>query len=1095
MTLYLLTSLVGCLPWATKAKKNTSPPPGKVGTATQTAININTQTYGILPSVRVSGLTLTINPLSLSFGSTPIGTPLTLGINVCDTTDSKCTIPALFPITNIGVTPAADTVDASNPFSSQTNCPASLNPGAVCTVTVTFNPIAASTYSNGTLVISYNGAGSPVSVPLTGTGTSPTVPTLSSVAISPTSATITTGATQSYILTGTYSDSSTKVLGNGGTGVRWSVTGGSAATVTFDAGGLCTTGFATSNPCTARTVTVGDFIGAVESAPPGDTLTCSDTLGDTFSYTANFSGTSLQQFCIASAKATGSNTISLGQSGSGNEYGFDFQFTGTNGATQDNGLPSGIALVNPGAATNAVTTGNFTLSSAGDLIISYLRDVGSTAFTAGSGYTYLGGSQANGCNTNVTLCVEYKLGASSGTNAATWTDSASTTSWRVGAMAITVGTSQVATINQQGTVTPTTTGTTTVYGNSGSITQKDLCASAASGVTSLTCQIAYNTAKDTNVILIGWNDATAAISSVSDSSGNTYTLSSAHTQGNGLSSYIYYSQGILASGLNTITVNWSGGGATTPSIQIFELGGLIGGVDTAGAANTSTALCQPSAITTTNQYDIGIGFAVTGLGQVVSSVPPNGPDGGTIFQGNDSNGNSAVILDTFATVSAAQPLYATASSGPCAMAEVFFKTAGASTGLTISGAASGAYTRDNPPLDTYEWYPNSLFTTPIPGTPTNHLIANSDTIVSNIFAGNVSGSYATIWRYDNTYPFDQINRPNYYSGCGDPLYHVTTVARQTTIAKYQMQNTFFHAVAGASMMNGGGSGTGGDQSMMVWDQCLNGTETNTLIGGAIYEFYTTGSHLQLSPACNAVTQAQSLANANCAVAVDCGAMGFPQSEPNPIGVDTYGCSSSMGTAPSYGTLRNAELINGVINHALILNVNCVGGPGVYPGTGGTNQLCTAIGFANNTNRPVNGNHLFIDSSYSCSSLPVWQRGVCVAMQVYGGYISDTGEQSASALVVSRVDAQGPWILTSPAFPASLTPPDPLMTWWLAQTTSCTSSPTCTGTNGLQTYGTTGNPTEVVAPFFNMPGLLGHLHILNPCVDEFVTGAPGGCNPN
>jgi len=1034
---------------------------------------------------------LTVNPLSLAFGSTIVGSPVTQTINLCDDTDTACHNLAPLPVTDITIFPTIDTVDASNPFSAQNTCTGTLNPGAACAVNVTFNPTAAGSFPSGSLKIAYNGSGSPVVIPLSGTATSTTAPTLSSVAISPTSATITNGSTQQFTMTETFSDSSTAQAHLGVSGVGWSVTAAGSGSVTFDAGAVCTTGFAASNPCTARTVTKGDLVGAIESSAFGNTLGVTDTLGDSFTCSAVYAASpSTSQICLGTAGSTGSNTVNLTQSGSSNVYGFDFQFSGTNGL-QDSGLPNGVGLINPSSATTAVTTGNFTLAGTNDLVISWMRDGGSTAFTNGSGFTYLGGSSGAGCNTAVTLCVEYLTGASSGTNAATWTDSASTTTWKVGAVAVTAGASQVATVNANGVVIPTATGSTTVYGNSGYVLQTKSCTSSSTAITSLACALPFNNAKDTIVVGILGQDASATVGTPTDTAGNTYTLSSAHTQGNGLTDYIFYSQGVVASGVNTISETWTGGGATRPSLYLVEVNGAVGGVDTYGSANTSTALCQPGAITTTNTYDIGIGFAaVANGGQIVQLFPQQTTDLRQVPLGADSNGNQALALDAFATVSSAQPLYAAAAAGPCAMAEVWFKTKGASTTLTISGSASTAFTRDAPPPDTYEFYPSTLFTTPIPGVPTNHLAANSDTIVSNIFGGTISASstYFTLWHYDATnYPYDASVIANYYAGSGDPLYYVKSVTRQTGVARYQVQGAFFHGPASATM-TAGGAGVTGDQAMSIWDQSTNGTGTYNFPGGAIFEFYTSGSHLTLNPACNATTQTQAVTNTNCWVVADCASLGFPQNEPNPLQTDTQGCFSSMGTAPGYGTLKNSELIGGVIDHALIINVNCVGGPGVYPGIGGTNNLCGNVGLSN-TNRPVNGNHFFIDSTYNCATLPVWQQAVCTALKTYGGFLSDTGGQSSSAMFIARTDAQTPWIITN------FNVADPLMTWWLAQTTSCSSSPNCTGTNGLQTFGSSGNPTEVVAPFLNMPGLLGHLHILNPCVDEFVTGAPGACNPN
>jgi hypothetical protein len=82
-----------------------------------------------------------------------------------------------------------------------------------------------------------------------------------------------------------------------------------------------------------------------------------------------------------------------------------------------------------------------------------------------------------------------------------------------------------------------------------------------------------------------------------------------------------------------------------------------------------------------------------------------------------------------------------------------------------------------------------------------------------------------------------------------------------------------------------------------------------------------------------------------------------------------------------------------INHTIPLGTTCLrstSGNGiadspVWPATG--NAIgCTFV----DVNRPLNGNLFWIDSGYSCSTLPAWQRPVCVALQTYGGYIHVTG---------------------------------------------------------------------------------------------------------
>jgi hypothetical protein len=64
------------------------------------------------------------------------------------------------------------------------------------------------------------------------------------------------------------------------------------------------------------------------------------------------------------------------------------------------------------------------------------------------------------------------------------------------------------------------------------------------------------TAGDTNILAIGWNDSTSDVTSVGDSAGNTYRIAAPTTRGQALSQTILYASNINASaaGANVVTV-------------------------------------------------------------------------------------------------------------------------------------------------------------------------------------------------------------------------------------------------------------------------------------------------------------------------------------------------------------------------------------------------------------------------------------------------------------------------------------------------------------------------------------------------------------
>src|SRR6185437_7487915 len=116
-------------------------------------------------------------------------------------------------------------------------------------------------------------------------------------------------------------------------------------------------------------------------------------------------------------------------------------------------------------------------------------------------------------------------------------------------------------------------------------------------------------AGDLIVVAIGWSDGTSTVSSVTDSSGNSYALAIGPTRYSGTASQsIYYAKNIAAAGANTVTVSFSAA-VQYPDVRIAEYSGLdgISPLDvTAGSANSSTSMDSGGAATT-NANDLLVG--------------------------------------------------------------------------------------------------------------------------------------------------------------------------------------------------------------------------------------------------------------------------------------------------------------------------------------------------------------------------------------------------------------------------------------------------------------------------------------------------------
>ena len=122
------------------------------------------------------------------------------------------------------------------------------------------------------------------------------------------------------------------------------------------------------------------------------------------------------------------------------------------------------------------------------------------------------------------------------------------------------------------------------------------------------------TAGDLNLVVVGWNDTSATVQSVTDSLGNSYALAAGPVKGTALTQSIYYAKNILG-GSNSVTVTFSQA-AVFPDVRILEYKGLstTAPVDvTAGASGTSgsNTLVSSGSATTTSASELILGAGTT----------------------------------------------------------------------------------------------------------------------------------------------------------------------------------------------------------------------------------------------------------------------------------------------------------------------------------------------------------------------------------------------------------------------------------------------------------------------------------------------------
>lgn len=189
---------------------------------------------------------------------------------------------------------------------------------------------------------------------------------------------------------------------------------------------------------------------------------------------------------------------------------------------------------------------------------------------------------------------------------------------------------------------------------------------------------AAQTAGDLNVIVVGWNDTVAAVTNISDTAGNVYTLAAGPTPGNALTQSIYYAKNIAGAvaGSNQVTVTFAPA-AAFPDIRILEYSGIdpVNALDTSVAAAADSASSNSNAVTTTNAADLLVGANIVATG---TSGPGSGYTN-RVITNPDGDIVEDQVVSTTGSYSATAPL---SSSGPWVMQMVAFRAAGGTADTT-----------------------------------------------------------------------------------------------------------------------------------------------------------------------------------------------------------------------------------------------------------------------------------------------------------------------------------------------------------------------------------------------------------------------------
>jgi len=200
---------------------------------------------------------------------------------------------------------------------------------------------------------------------------------------------------------------------------------------------------------------------------------------------------------------------------------------------------------------------------------------------------------------------------------------------------------------------------------------------------------AAQVAGDFNVVAIDWGSPTIAISSVTDTKGNAYTLAVGPTSVTGFgSAAIYYAKNIVAAaaGTNTVTVTFASN-VQYPDLRIAEYSGIdtANPLDVTATATGTGTLGSSGSATTTHANDLIVGSNATSTGTSAA---------GTGFTSRVITGfDGAILEDQFVSTTGAYSATAPISpSGQWIMQMAAFKVAGSGGDTSPPSAPTALHT-------------------------------------------------------------------------------------------------------------------------------------------------------------------------------------------------------------------------------------------------------------------------------------------------------------------------------------------------------------------------------------------------------------------
>ncbi|HXJ96596.1 MAG TPA: hypothetical protein VMT20_27470, partial [Terriglobia bacterium] len=406
---------------------------------------------------------------------------------------------------------------------------------------------------------------------------------------------------------------------------------------------------------TITTTVSGGFSSAITlsaaGAPAGTTVSFSPG-----TIAAPGAGSSTMTLTVGSSTAVGTSPITVTGSGGGLQQRVTVTLTVTAGPSFTlSASPASVSVLPGNQGTSTVTT------------------------TVSGGFNNPISLSATGAPTGTTVSFSPGTIAAPGAGTSTMTVSVGTTT-APGTYPITV-TGNGGGIQQNATITLTVAAISTTI----SYVQGNYATPQSPQSTVSVTFNATQAAGDMNVVVVGWNDTTATVASVTDQSGNIYALAVGPTLVSGaLSQSIYYAKSILpaAAGANAVKVSFSTA-SISPDIRILEYSGAdpSNPVDVTAAESGSGTTSSSGAANTTNPTDLIFGA------NIVTSVT-RGPGSG-FTQRLLTSPDGDIAEDEMVTAAGSYTATAPLSSGAWIMQMVAFSTsAGGPPAFSVSPRAS-----------------------------------------------------------------------------------------------------------------------------------------------------------------------------------------------------------------------------------------------------------------------------------------------------------------------------------------------------------------------------------------------------------------------